>query len=496
MNSKFLSLVLVGCFFFGFSLCNQPKTKIAKRLPFDSIEKTKKESIYPYLYTGKLNLEHFIRLKNDIRAHHLTSSPTNMSACYANAIAKAYELLGIQIYPKTYYELYQQKPDVIPSGTVLPFENQKFIQIKQSRLEKENQSAIQPKYKKELNIHMADLQIDQFEFEENLNYIFLMGKMDPKFKDKLDEFQEKLIFQAMSGFIEELDPHSSVYQTSSIQNNFSFNVLDNISHQIFTGYPDILYIKIKNFITYDDKFTTSSATKKIIEHYLNEKMKNQNQIGAVLFDLRECEKTNLTELEKFLSLFIKSNQMFSLQDKYAKTIHPSIRDETIIWEGPIAILVGPNTKGGAELITGSFQQNRNSLVFGSKTFGQGTFQVFFEIGKKTGYFSGITNKRMILSSGEEIQGYGITPDIIIDDPKKDPNQMDETKYWNWIKPLAENKRNPSHLIQQNLDKQLRTNSSNNGMFTEVNPTRMDFVLSRAIEYYQLYLNKRQEKIFN
>lgn len=470
----------------------QTKTTNLSGPKIDSIETYKKETKYPYLYTGKINLEHFIKLKNDIAILHLTNDKLKSNASIAGAIRKVYEFVSIDFTPKSFYELNLKNTEIIPQGTILPTEDPNIILIKKNPSYKKESQDWDFKKRIELHQHFISLNLDIHDLETHLDKVHSIAKNDPIRMQNPNETLEKIIFLAMLGYTEEIDPHTRVYDAKEIKTDRSFNVLNNISHRIITGYPDVLYIKIKNFLQFNDQFTIASATKKIIEHELSEKKNNQNTIGALLIDLRESEQSNLIELRKFLSLFTSSQNLFSIRNRYEANIYPSLKGDPILWDGPIGILVGPKTTAGGELVAGSLRENKKAIILGSRTFGQGTFQLFYEVGKKTGYFYAITNSRMVLPSGEEIQGFGILPDIIIEDPNKESSTPHETKFWNWIKPT--NAKNPyiPKNIQTKLDEKMGINQTNKGLFAEENPTDLDPVLTQSIEYYKTYLSTNNE----
>ncbi|TGM34271.1 S41 family peptidase [Leptospira biflexa] len=494
MKFSLFYISILSLFFLQFTACKPAQNKTTNKSNFkiDSIETLKKESKYPYLYVGKINLEHFIKLKNDIHILHLTSDKISTSASFGGAIKKAYQILSIDIYPKSFYDANRNHPKLYSDQTILPTDDHFFIRIKQKSNQIDETNEWEPKKRRELYLHFTSLNLDFHELEKQLDHIYTQAKNDPILGKDPNGLLEKIIFLAMLGYTEEIDPHTRVYDSREIKSDTSFNVLNHISHRVFFGYPDILYIKIKNFIQFNDNFTIASATKKIIEHELNEKKKNQNTVGALLIDLRESEQANLIELRNFLSLFTSTKNLFSIRNRFEENIYPSLNGETILWDGPIGILVGPKTTAGGELVAGSLRENKNAVILGTRTFGQGTFQMFFEVGKKTGYFYAITNSKMYLPSGEEIQGFGIIPDINVENPNKDLNPPHETKFWNWIKPSKEKNPYIPKNIQTKLDERMKQNSTSKGLFAEENPMDIDPVLTQSIEYYKTYLSIMKE----
>lgn len=79
-------------------------------------------------------------------------------------------------------------------------------------------------------------------------------------------------------------------------------------------------------------------------------------------------------------------------------------------ENPMAIWVDGGSASASEVLTGSLHDNCRAVVMGDKSFGKGLIQAVY--GLKTGAGLVLTVAKYVTPNGTEIQGIGITPDII------------------------------------------------------------------------------------
>jgi carboxyl-terminal processing protease len=82
---------------------------------------------------------------------------------------------------------------------------------------------------------------------------------------------------------------------------------------------------------------------------------------------------------------------------------------------PIALLINKGSASASEIVAGALKDNRRAILIGEKSFGKGSIQAVYNIGK----FGGIklTIARFYTPNGDEIQGHGVQPDILLSKPK-------------------------------------------------------------------------------
>ncbi len=77
---------------------------------------------------------------------------------------------------------------------------------------------------------------------------------------------------------------------------------------------------------------------------------------------------------------------------------------------PIVVLVNGGSASASEIVAGALQDNKRATILGTRTFGKGSVQMIFPLGKGYGGLK-ITTARYYTPSGKSIQARGIKPDI-------------------------------------------------------------------------------------
>jgi carboxyl-terminal processing protease len=78
-------------------------------------------------------------------------------------------------------------------------------------------------------------------------------------------------------------------------------------------------------------------------------------------------------------------------------------------------LVNGGTASASEILAGALQDDERSLLLGSNTFGKGLIQTLTNLSDGSGL--AVTVAGYVTPSGRDIQGEGITPDRILDEPE-------------------------------------------------------------------------------
>lgn len=85
---------------------------------------------------------------------------------------------------------------------------------------------------------------------------------------------------------------------------------------------------------------------------------------------------------------------------------------------PMVVLINQDTASAAELVAGALQDNKRATVLGVRSYGKGSVQSLIPV-SVNGRFEGelrLTTALYFTPSGDSIQGRGITPQILFDDP--------------------------------------------------------------------------------
>lgn len=166
----------------------------------------------------------------------------------------------------------------------------------------------------------------------------------------------------------------------------------------------------------DYKSTTRDVRKLI------DQMKDSNQIGALIIDLRNNGGGSLGEAIGLTGLFIDQGPVVQEKRLQGKVMTLYDRDSGVAWEGPLAVLVSGSSASASEIFAGAIQDYDRGLIVGEQTFGKGTVQNIIDLNYFLGYEDNragalkLTIDKFYRITGESTQLKGVVPDIAYPDP--------------------------------------------------------------------------------
>ncbi len=211
------------------------------------------------------------------------------------------------------------------------------------------------------------------------------------------------------------------------------------------------YIDFNAWRDRDPNFRSSS---KDVEDIL--KLFNQENVDAVLVDLRGNSGGSLYEANKLTGLFVASGATVQVKESSGNIRPWGDGRAKQIWKKPVGVLVDRYSASASEIFAGAIQDYKRGIVIGHRTFGKGTVQRLDDL--SDGQIK-ITESKFYRVSGSSTQAKGIEPDIVLpstwDIEETGESSLDESLPWDTIRPIRHRKYNLNNFaIQKASDNHL------------------------------------------
>ncbi|BCZ17857.1 Carboxyl-terminal protease Prc [Helicobacter sp. NHP19-003] len=155
----------------------------------------------------------------------------------------------------------------------------------------------------------------------------------------------------------------------------------------------------------------NSFDRNVVRGVLTELSKAKDLQGIVL-DLRSNPGGLLNQAIDLSNLFIKHGIIVSQKGRVkTEDIEYRANGKAPYPNLPIAVLVNAGTASASEIVSGALQDHKRAVIIGESTFGKGSVQTTFPVGRDEAIK--ITIARYYLPSGRTIQAVGIKPDIVV-----------------------------------------------------------------------------------
>jgi carboxyl-terminal processing protease len=177
------------------------------------------------------------------------------------------------------------------------------------------------------------------------------------------------------------------------------------------------YLRIRNF----SKDTSQETSKALVE------MKKQGMKGLVL-DLRNDPGGLLNQAVEVTDLFVNKGDLIVYTKSRMKNQDMRFSAQKGSSEAayPLVVLVNHGSASASEIVAGALQDLKRAILVGNQTFGKGSVQTIIPLKGDAGLR--LTTARYYTPSGRQIQGVGIAPDIIVEQPDDEKQaQTSETK---------------------------------------------------------------------
>ncbi len=197
--------------------------------------------------------------------------------------------------------------------------------------------------------------------------------------------------------------------------------------------------------TFNDKTTPNLVTKLAEEVEALGGMENVN--GFVL-DLRNNPGGLLTQAIRVSDAFLNEGEIVSTRGRNPADGDRFNASQGDLAEGkPIVVLINGGSASASEIVAGALQDHRRAIVVGTKSFGKGSVQTVMPL--RGASAMRLTTARYYTPSGRSIQSLGVSPDIIVEQPRRAPASEEEDE--------------PRSAVGQRSESDLRGSLSNDSL---------------------------------
>jgi C-terminal processing protease CtpA/Prc len=212
-----------------------------------------------------------------------------------------------------------------------------------------------------------------------------------------------LAFSMVDGMLKGLDSYSELLTPESYNNlKKTINRTPCIQYTMIS--PGYGYIRILDF--------NSNTTHEMIDAIHRLQAAGHNLKGLIL-DLRDNHGGLFEQAIAVTDLFLKKGVILHIQGrneintKTAKA-HPNVHQG----DYPIIVLINSASASGSEIVAGALQDNLRALIMGERSYGKGVAQTVVKL--YNNYALKFTFIGYVRPNGMEIQGRGITPDVVLE----------------------------------------------------------------------------------
>lgn len=151
----------------------------------------------------------------------------------------------------------------------------------------------------------------------------------------------------------------------------------------------------------------------------------ENLNGLVL-DLRNNPGGLLTQAIRVSDAFLEKGEIVSTRGRDAADGERFNATPGDLIDGkPLVVLINGGSASASEIVAGALKDHRRAIVVGTKSFGKGSVQTVMPL-RGEGAMR-LTTARYYTPSGRSIQALGVSPDIVVEQPRRrlDEEQNEE-----------------------------------------------------------------------
>jgi carboxyl-terminal processing protease len=146
-----------------------------------------------------------------------------------------------------------------------------------------------------------------------------------------------------------------------------------------------------------------------------------DNVNGFVIDLRNNPGGLLTQAIRVSDAFLDKGEIVSTRGRDPQDGERFNATAGDLAEGkPMVVLINEGSASASEIVAGALQDHRRAIVIGTKSFGKGSVQTVMPL-RGDGAMR-LTTARYYTPSGRSIQALGVSPDIVVQQPPRNPEQ--------------------------------------------------------------------------
>jgi carboxyl-terminal processing protease len=155
-----------------------------------------------------------------------------------------------------------------------------------------------------------------------------------------------------------------------------------------------------------------------------EELGGMENVNGNVLDLRNNPGGLLTQAITVSDSFLEKGEIVSTRGRNPQDGERYNAEPGDLAEGkPIVVLINGGSASASEIVAGALQDHRRAIVVGTKSFGKGSVQTVMPL-RGDGAMR-LTTARYYTPSGRSIQALGVSPDIVVEQPRRKPATEEE-----------------------------------------------------------------------
>lgn len=224
----------------------------------------------------------------------------------------------------------------------------------------------------------------------------------------------------------------------------------------------------RDFDAFERKDPEAKSTTRDVKRII-EDMKSKNVEGLVI-DLRSNGGGSLDEVVDLVGLFIPKGAVVQVKNLGGEIEVREDDDNGFAYKMPLVVITDTFSASASEIFAGAIQDYKRGIIVGNNTYGKGTVQSLFGLGRKpkAGALK-YTISKFYRPTGASTQKKGVAPDIsyptFVDQSKYGESSLPHVMPWDTIQSLS-----PSqdvfnaHKYLAQVKKQARERMENDAKF--------------------------------